>query len=190
VFYLNLIIIGFLWGTSVFGGRFFLLKNRKPLLMILILVQIAGLSYLSRSQFFLWQENPISKFLIPPYKSLDYFIYYVGTRFWLPYLISLIIALLVLWIALIFNKRKGGRFFQKEEPYLLALAIFATGHPGWIVYFLLVLFVTLTWGIVSSVLFKKMERISYYYLWLPAGAATLILGKLLAGSEWYSKLLL
>jgi hypothetical protein len=190
VFYLNLVGISLIWGTSVFGGRFFLLRNRKPILLILILVQIAGLAYLSRSQFLLWQEHPISKFLIPPYESLDYFIYYVGIRFWLPYLISLIVALLVLWIALIFNKRKGGRFFQAEEPYLLALAIFMTGHPGWIIYFLLVLFVALLWGAVSNILFKKMERISYYYLWLPAGAATLILGKLLAGSEWYSKLLL
>ena len=190
MFYLNLVVIGLIWETSVFGGRFFLLKNRKPILMILVLIQIAALSYLSRTQFFLWQNDPIGKFLVPPYKSLDYFIYYVGIRLWLPYLISLIVALLVLWIALIFNKRKGGRFFQVEEPYLLALAIFMTGHPGWIIYFLLVLFVALVWGAVSSILFKKMERISYYYLWLPAGAATLILSKLLAGSEWYLKLLL
>jgi len=159
----------------------------------IIAVFLCGITFW---QFFLWQNNELSQFLIPPHNGWNYFIFYTFTRFWLPYLVSGVIGLLGLLGCWQLNKRTNGRFFYKEEFYFLWIAVFLTGHPGWILYVVLLALVTLVYGIytqirTSGVLGTPDVRLSLYYLWLPTAIVTILLNQLLLINwEWYSKLLL
>ncbi len=191
--------------------------NFRWVFVAVIAVVAINLFYLTRSQFFLWYNDEFSKYLIPPYSGIGYFIFYTFTRFWAPYVISLAVALIFLWLAGYFNKRKDYRFFQPEEPYFLAIAIFLSGHPAWVLYLILALsgglaFTLLARGSWLRGSYRKMfalnghatkplddrdianpnsTRISFYHLWLPAGIATVLLNQwFLRSWEAYSQLLL
>ncbi|MFH1758999.1 MAG: hypothetical protein ABH822_00345 [Patescibacteria group bacterium] len=111
------------------------------ILFIILFIEAALLAYLTYKQYFLWLSNDLSKHLLPPYASINYFIFYTFVRIWAPHLMSLIAGLLAFWTAKWMNYKWGGRFFQSEEPYFLLIGTFLTGHPGWLMY----------WGLVFGV---------------------------------------
>jgi len=148
------------------------------------------LFYQSWLQYRVWSQNELSKFLLPPYQSIAYFLGYSFTRFFKNYLISLVVALLFLSAAVFLNKKFQERFFEKEELYLGALAIFLVGHPFWMFYFLAVM----TVGVLGSLFLKvtsyhayrqagKLQvtsrRFPFYRFWLPLAILVLIIGKVL-----------
>lgn len=135
--------------------------------------------YNTRAQFLLWLGNDLSKYLIPPYSSINYFLKYSLYHFWLSYIVSLIIGLIFFFLASYYNKKHGNIFFEKEEPYFLALSIFLAGHPGWILYLIIMFLVTLLYSSYSWLSAKEMHRISFYYWWLPLAGLTIILDKFL-----------
>lgn len=181
IWVINLLILTAVWVVAVYKRG----KIHKFLFFGIVVLEFILLFYLTRQQFFLWYENDLSKFLIPPYKGMGYFIFYSFTRFWLPYLIALTIGLIFFGLAKYLNKKKNYRFFEKEEPYFLAMALFLSGHPGWFLYLGLLLFATL-----AMVVYKRGERVSFYWLWLPIGILAIILNQFLLKFEWYLGLLL
>jgi|SRR3989344_5700032 len=144
--------------------------------------------YQAFQQYHLWKNNEVSQFLLPPYQSWDYFVFYARTRFFNPYLLSLLIGLVFLWAAKMLNKKYQERFFEPIEPYLLAMSIFLVGHPLWLFYLIILLFLFLIINFALSTfhfwLNKEMPRISLYYFWLPAAIFTIIII-----SRWISSLL-
>jgi len=197
--YVSLAILLVIWMASLLK---LIPKGRFPFLAAFLLLA-AALFWASRQQFLLWQNNEISKFLIPPYAPINYFVYYTFTRLWLPYLVSGVAGLVGLWVAVFFNRKYGGRFFYDEEPYYPALGLFLTDHPGWILYLILSLAVYLVlviacppkpreagrrWG--YWILKKETQRVSFYYLWLPLAAITIPLDAWLLKFEFYSNLIL
>ena len=88
--------------------------------------------YLVYAQYLAWRDGgELLKLLVPPYQSITYVFGYHFTRFALYYLISFLVAVLFLWTANYFNRRFGYRFFENEEAYLGAIAIFLLGNPLW-----------------------------------------------------------
>jgi len=182
---LAIIIAALIWGNVLrrqLGGRF--------LLSGAILIMALVLGYTTYLQFVTWQENEISRFLLPPHNPINYFIFYTFTRIWLQYLISLIVGLVVLTIAQYFNRKHPERFFYKDEPYLLALGLFLPGHPGWILYLVLALTVHLLVAIGYTLVAKQTQRLSFYHFWLPLAAIAIILDPWLSQFEFYSNLIL
>ena len=183
--YVSLIIIlsAFIWGIVLrrpVGGRF---------LLSAIIVIVIILGYTTYQQFLLWQSNEISKFLLPPHAPANYFIFYTFTRIWAAYVISFIVGILGYWMISYFNKRHQGKFFWPEEIYFIALSLFLAGHPGWILYLILISSVYSLWLIAYSLWLKKIERVSFYYLWLPLAAATIFFDVWLQQFGWYSNLI-
>ncbi|NCO44857.1 hypothetical protein GW888_02165 [Candidatus Wolfebacteria bacterium] len=135
----------------------------------------------SFQQYWVWAGNELSKNLLPPYQSANYFIFYVFTRFFAPYLISLAAALVFLFLTKILNKKYGERFFEPEEFYLGASAIFLSGHPGWLFYvvFLLAIYVLIQLFSTakSSILNSKFSpvRVSLYWLWIPTAIFVILI---------------
>ncbi|MEK7086741.1 MAG: hypothetical protein AAB935_00590 [Patescibacteria group bacterium] len=144
--------------------------------------------YLTYARYQLWKNDTdgIGKFLVPPHKSITYVIGYHFIRFGLYYVISLVVALIFLWAAKYYNKKFGGRFFEPEEPYFGALAIFLLGngewHYGWIIYFVLMLLVSVVGSLIYTKILKKNERFPMYWLWLPMGILAIIVNRVVAGS--------
>ena len=146
------------------------------------------LAYLSREQFLVWQKNEITKYLLPPYHSIGYFFGYVGGRLWAPYAFSAIAAAAAYCVAVRINRKRGGVFFETEEPQYLAIGIFMTGHPGWVAYIVVTLGAYLAVSTVRFALFRQQERISFYRFWLPCAAATVALETVLTRYDWYASL--
>lgn len=191
--YLNifdLIIFAFLLGAQIFL-RFFVdkfqsqeietLKIIKIVFLFSIVIVFSLLFYQSYLQYRAWSSDELSKHLLYqetnfglPF-SVNYFVFYVGSRFFAPYLISLIAASVFLLSAQKLNKKYEERFFEPEEPWLGALAFFLLGHPAWLFYFVLLILFYFLLSIFYFLLRKKQERIPFYYLWMPTAIFVIII---------------
>jgi len=182
------ILIVFL-GASRLAGRSFAVNQRitnptriyKYFFLVAISLIFSFFVFQSFQQYWVWAGNELSKNLLPPYQSANYFIFYVFTRFFAPYLISLAAALVFLFLTKILNKKYGERFFEPEEFYLGASAIFLSGHPGWLFYvvFLLAIYVLIQLFSTakSSILNSKFSpvRVSLYWLWIPTAIFVILI---------------
>lgn len=166
----------------------------KFIFALLIFLILAFLVFQSFQQYFIWEGNDLSKNLLPPYQGINYFIFYVFTRFFAPYLISLAVALAFLFSAKILNRKFGERFFYPEEIYIGASAIFLAGHPGWLFYVILLLFVYVLTQLffVAKYLILNTQysspRISLYWLWIPTAIFVIILMDWLRTLSWWNLL--
>lgn len=152
------------------GGKIYKIAFISAIILIFMV-----LLFLTWRQYNLWLEHDVSKNLLPPYTGINYFIFYAFTRFFAPYLVSLAVAVLFLFSAKSANKKYGERFFYPEENYFGALAIFATGHPGWLFYAVFLIVIYLLIHLYSLFIINKPERLSLYYLWLPAAIFVIII---------------
>jgi len=126
--------------------------------------------------FFDWKSDlAIGQFLLPPHQSnYSYFLFYVLTRIFAPYLISLSFALMLLYLLPFINRRSGDKFFETEEPYLAALSIFLVGHPGWLIYLITLILTYLGWHLWNNLRGKGGVRLPLYSLWVAVGILVLI----------------
>lgn len=139
-------------------------KMLKWFWMISGVIVLGNQTILSFKQYEVWQSDSFSKFFLPPYQDISYFISYVGVRFFAPWVLSLVASLIFSWAAGYFNKKFDERFFEKEEIQLIALGVFLTGYPGFLFY----LAVILVFGTLTSIFYQIFAkgRLSLYYLWM------------------------
>lgn len=185
LFYFSLVILILTIGASLFWRRSFgnlritnLVRIYEYIFLIVIVLIFILLFYQSWQQYQFWSRDEVSQFLLPPYQSINYFIFYAIARFFAPYLISLAVAILFLFSAKALNKKYQERFFKPEEPYFGAIAIFLTGHPGWLFYLVILIFIYLVLHlslVIGQLSIVKGNRISLYYLWLPTGIFVIII---------------
>lgn len=207
--YFSIAILSIIWITSFSAfrreGRFPLpalapQSGAKVGFALAIIGVIIIQCYYTRAQFLLWQGNEISTYLIPPYQSMRYFLFYVGTRFWAPYLVSGVVGLLGFLGARYANKKFGERFFENEEPQYFALGIFLASHPGWTFYLAIICIVYFLYAIILNVkrcipnpkpyILNAQRRVSFYYWWLPLAALAIIANAYLSGLNWYGNLII
>lgn len=167
---------------------FYFKKNLRNFSRILFFCAIIAVvfyfAYLTYAQYQLWKNSDgFTKYLVPPHKSITYVLGYHFMRFALYYAISLLIALIFLFAAKHYNKKFGERFFQPEELYFGALAIFLLGNREWNYAWILYLILLLVFSAFGSAIFctwlKKMERFPLYWLWLPTAIIAIILVRLI-----------
>jgi len=199
LFVLSILIV-FLGASRPWSGRSFAVNQRitnptriyKYLFAAAIFLIFSFLVFQSFQQYWAWAGNELSKNLLPPYQSANYFIFYVFTRFFAPYLISFAAAIAFLFSAKILNKKYEERFFEPEEFYLGASAIFLSGHPGWLFYVILLLVIYVLIQLFStaksSILNSKFSpiRISLYRLWIPVAIIVIILMNWLKTLPWWN----
>ena len=169
MFYVSLGIVLFIFVASLFfRGRFFWFKFIRLFFYFSLLVVFIFLLVLSLVQFLEWQQDDFSKYLLPPHQSINYFIFYCFSRFFLSYIISAAGAFSFLYAAKFLNKKYEEKFFYPEELYFGALGIFLSSFPGFIFYVVFLIAVYLITHLYSSLFTgRSSERLSLYYLWLP-----------------------
>lgn len=197
--YFSIAIISIIWIASFFafrrGGRFplpavALQSGAKWGFAFFTFGIIIILIYNTYVQFITWRAHEISKYFIPPHNSINYFLFYVGMRLWLPYAISFTAGLLAFGAAVFLNKRFGGRFFEQEEPYYIAMGFFVSGHPGWIAYGVLFLAAYLLFSVFHVLFYRETRRLSFYYGWLPLAALAIALNTVLMNYHWYNNFII
>ena len=149
---------------------------------------VLSLAYFSRLQFLTWQADAVTRYLLPPYRPVGYFLEYVWLRLWAPYALSACVAAVAYAAASFANRLRGGVFFESEEPYFLATGIFMTGHPGWVAYVVLTLAAYLAVSAVRFAFVRHAERISFYRFWLPCASMIIACETALSGYGWYADL--
>ncbi|NCN53080.1 hypothetical protein GW950_01290 [Candidatus Wolfebacteria bacterium] len=157
--------------VGLFGGQ---------ILFLTALIIFGVAAYYSYQQYLIWSSSQFSQLFLPPYQDLDYFISYTRTRFFNPYILSLIFSFLFLLSTKTLNNKFGERFFENSEIILFSLALFLVGHPGWLLYLIIILF---TVTLFSTFHFWKKghsDRLSLYWFWLPVGIFTILISKWLS----------
>ena len=156
------------------------------LLVSAVLIVLGFACFYSYQQYDFWKSNDLSKFYLPPYQSLDYFVFYIRMKFFNPYIISFVMAALGLLAAKAMNKRYQDRFFEKIEPYLMAISMFMVGHPMWFFYLIILLILVLIIQLFNTIRYSLVaSRLSLYYLWLPAAIFTILISKWLSTFAWW-----
>jgi len=175
-----------------FGAQIILrpfgVKIIKTIFISAIVAIFSLLIYYSYQQYVAWSSVELSKFLLPPYQNIDYFIKYIGARFFTPYLISLAAAFLFLFSANRLNKKYEERFFEPEELWLGALALFLIGWPGALFYFIGLIAFYFLLSAFYFLLYGKDNRLSLYYWWLPLAIFVIIINKYLINLELWKLL--
>ena len=156
-------------------GRFLFKKHIKLLFLAAVIIIFSLVGYVAARQYLFWLHDPLARFLLPPYQSLNYFVLYALIRFFGSYLISLGLALLFLQAAKVINRRRGGLLFEREEPYLAAASIFLAGHPGWLIYSIFLLVTYLLLHLVFRLKGAKDIRLPLYRLWAPIAFFVILL---------------
>ncbi|MEE8131887.1 MAG: hypothetical protein V3T98_02475 [Candidatus Paceibacterota bacterium] len=188
IFEISLTILILVLGLQIirhFGGLFgYRSIFVKSIFISSVVLVFLLLFYTTWQQFEVWSQNEFSKFLLPPYQALDYFIFYSFFKFFAPYLISLFVALVFLFTAKFLNKKYQERFFYSEELYFGALAIFLVGHPGWLFYIVFLIVIYLLIHLYSLfIIYDLSRRISLYYWWMPVGIFVILIS-----NYWLSSL--
>ncbi len=182
VFYLSITILILALGAQLTLRSFG--KNKK-IFRYLFYFSIAAIFlfafFISISQYVVWENHPVSKFLLPPYQGIGYFLRYSIFWYFTAHIISLLFSVAFIKLAKRYNKKFEEKFFYPEEYYLGALAIFLSGFPGIFIYIIFLFFASilgsLTLNRFSTI---KGERMSFYYLWIPVAIFVIIISKWLA----------
>ncbi|MDP3991815.1 MAG: hypothetical protein Q8P66_02895 [Candidatus Colwellbacteria bacterium] len=170
-------------------GRYFLERYSKLIFLAAVVIIFSLGSYYSLKQYTVWLGDPLTKLLLPPHQDIGYFAFYSLTRFFAPYLISLVFALLILWVAVAANKKSGGIFFEKGEPYLAATSLFLVGHPGWLIYLVALISVYFILHTSYFILRREATRLPLYHLWVPTAFFVILINEYwLSSTYWWALL--
>ena len=171
--YFSLAVFAFLLGAQLFWRpqAFKLIKLASYVSVIGVFLVLIIYSIVL---YFFWEAATFSRLLLPPHTSITYFLFFILTRFWGQYLVSLFIALIFGLTAYKLNSKFGNRFMELEEPYLIFLALFFIGHPFWVIYFISILAAEILFIIIRRLL-GDQGRVSFYYLWLAVAIFVIIL---------------
>jgi hypothetical protein len=182
-------IVLVVWVTSRFqSGRYFLREKsyaQKIFWASVLVVFLASLKA-TGEQFSLWSADAVSRYLLPPHSTIYYFLRYVFYNFYLSHIVALLFGLTITYLAWYFNKKHHYKFFEKEELYFLALGLFLSGHPGWILYLIIIFIFTLLYAVSHWFVTKKAQRLSFYAWWLPLAALAIIINDILLTFPWYN----
>ncbi len=139
----------------------------------------------SLTTYFLWKNDAVSQFLLPPYQKINYFLGYVGHRYIIPFFTSLLVAVIIFKLIKFLNNKRGNRFFYDDEYWFVFLGILVVGHPLWVIYIFSALIIGALINFIKIIFSKRNsgdgggEKIifSMRYIWLPLAILILVLNK-------------
>lgn len=171
------VLVAALWGTQLWLRSFRSEELPKRSLLkiwaVSAVLLAAFLLWKSAELYFSWSAGALTKLFLPPSRSWTYFLSFVLSRFWSPWLIALISGIAALFAAICLNRRAGDRFFYEQEPYMFGLMVFLTGYPGWIFYLLLLGFAAVSWIIFGRL--RGRGRAPLIFLWFPVALFAILI---------------
>ncbi len=181
-FYLSVAIIATVFAAQVWVRRRTLVVARTFFFasFIAVLAYVTYVSYLQYQAF----NGAVLGLTLGTIDGLKWFFGYIQLHFLNEYLISLIAAFLIIFIAQYINKKRGSVHFEEDELYTAALSIFLVGYPGFIFYIPIVLLASV---LVSLLFVRHGERLPLYHFWAPTGIAVLLAIHFWAGNQvWWA----
>ncbi len=145
---------------------------------VISLLAIIG-AYSTIITYNLWKADPLSRYLLPPHHSIEYFAGYAFFHYWLNYAIIIMLSLMWVFTLWIINKISKRNFLDKADIYLGFFASLCSGWPNFI--FFIVFFFSLMLGrqIIAVVVFKKNESLEVAPYLIAGAIFALIAGEFL-----------
>jgi hypothetical protein len=188
---LGLIILAGLLVFWIFKKK---LPKEKSLKVVLfsfagfIIIRSLVLTFLN---WWLWSQELITQWLLPPYSPISYILKYSWQHYWFESLMTVFLAFIVFWGIYLFNKKFEENLFYNKERYLAGLGILATGWPNCLIFLSLVLFLGIIFHLFNILFFfckrarranEQVEknisqhsiRLSLLYFWLPCALLILL----------------
>jgi hypothetical protein len=141
------------------------LKKLSTEKLTYILVGLTALfnSLLSVLQYVTWHSSAFSRFFLPPYIPISYFIRYIFVHFWLA---SILVFLFTLAFYLIFIlvRRRNREAISKEELHLILLSGLLVGWPNFIIFVPTFFLLALIFSIINLLVFKNKKNTLLYPL--------------------------
>lgn len=134
---------------------------------------------LSGLQYQVWNKAAPSKYFLPPYTPISYFLTYAGYHFFYRHAITVVASFILgamFWFA---NRDYDRRFMEPYEIPLLVLGGLMAGWPNFFIYLALGLLMSLGWGIAARFFFGA-SRVSLALPFFLAAGIVLAVGDVLA----------
>lgn len=151
--------------NSLFPKRKYLLFLKKikttSLIYILVGLTLFFNIILSVLQYLVWRSSAFSRFFLPPYTKISYFLNYIFLHFWFATLLAGGFAL-ALYLLLKLIKKYRNEAISQEELSLVLLSSLLVGWPKSVVLVPLFFLLTLIFSIVNLLFFKKKTNSLLY----------------------------
>jgi len=105
-------------------------------------------------QFEAWKNDPMSKYLLPPFES-SYFYNYSIYHFWLPYALDLMISIAWAFYLMLLSKYSNKRFLDEKDIYLGFFMSLIVGWPNFIIFIFIVFSLLVLKQIMNYYVLKK-----------------------------------
>ncbi|MER3406867.1 MAG: hypothetical protein C4278_00320 [Patescibacteria group bacterium] len=155
--------------STISLSLFFIIKEDKRekifklILFFLLIFYFLYSSFLLIIQYYVWKNSPFSKYLLPPYLPITYFLSYSLFMFFRDFFFRIIGLFLIILIAnLIIFILKRDPFYEDEKP-IIYLCSMLLSFPYNFFFIFLSFFILLLMGILS---WKIKEYISFRNFWL------------------------
>jgi hypothetical protein len=153
-------------------------KNKiyLTLFYLTILVFTFWSLFLSLAQYFVWKNHQFSKYLLPPYQKIDYYLSYAYFHFWRDFIFRLIGVLIIILLMNFLNFVFRRDIFYDDEKILVPYLSLFFRFPynalflaiGFFILFLLITIKTLAINIWTSdvQILHKRESFRQYWFYL------------------------
>lgn len=139
--------------------------STEKLTYILVGLTVLFNGLLSVLQYLTWHGSPFSRFFLPPFTPINYFIRYIFLHFWLA---SILVFLCALAFYLIFKliRRRNREAISKEELHLILLSGLLVGWPNFIIFVPSFFLLALIFSTLNLAIFKNKKNSLLYPLLL------------------------
>ena len=155
---------------------YLIFNNKKPILnwiiafLCFLAFNLTTILFLTYFQYKIWYFHPVSKFLLPPYTPISYFLSYSYHHFFKEFIWSLVGGLLVFLIMLIVNNIFKKTLFYKEEfikvPILASFLSFPFNFLFFFSGLILILLIHLFYLIKYRKIIEEKISINKYWVFL------------------------
>lgn len=154
------------------------LKLLKIGIAITVILFIIENAYGTIVTYGLWKNDPVSRYLLPPYEKA-YFYQYAYFHFWRKDVMALLASLMWAGVLLIISKYSNNRILDKSDVSLGFFTAFAAGWPGFAVYITISLGLLAAYQIINVFVFKKNGYVAITASLIASSLVVLFLGEYL-----------
>ena len=133
--------------------------------------------YSTLTTYSLWKNDPLSKYLLPPYQE-TYFYRYSFFHFWLSSVLAVTVSLMWSGFLLALNKYSSNRLLDRKEVWLGFFTAMVAGWPGFVPYLIILFAILLVIQTINTFILKNQNRVVVSHAMILSSIIVLLYGKL------------
>lgn len=157
------------------------LTRAATIVFIVIFLTVLVKIFLSLGfQYYVWSQNGLSKFLLPPYQPVAYFARYSWQHFIMSPAIGIAVSFALVLYFWILNKIFKKQYLDFEDMLILVSGAMIVGWPNLIAYLVIAFVLTIMRIFYLFYIKREMQRVPLTGALIVAAFITLLIGDYLA----------